>query len=92
MRQTVSMWMLIGLAVACCWAVVGLLIGPTSYNLGHSTVVVITAPASLVGRKMPLGVVWFVLLNGGIYALVGLAIELIRRAHQNQEKGHRNIG
>jgi hypothetical protein len=79
MNRMVSVWMVIGLAVACCWVVVGLLIGPTSYNLGHSTLVAITAPASLVGRKMPLGVVWFVLLNGGIYALVGLAIALMRR-------------
>jgi hypothetical protein len=81
MTRIVSLWVLIGLAVACCWAVVGLLLGPTSYNLGHSTLVAITAPASLLGRKMPLGVVWFILLNGGIYAVMGLAIELIRRSH-----------
>lgn len=79
MNRTVSLWMLIGLAVACCWAVVGLLNGPTGYNLGHSTLVAITAPASLLGRKMPLGVVSFILLNGVIYAVVGLAIELTRR-------------
>jgi len=79
MSRMVSLWMLVGLAVACCWAVVGLLIGPTGYNLGHSTLVAITAPASLLGRKMPLGMVWFVLLNGVLYALMGFAIELIRR-------------
>jgi len=78
MNRMVTLWMLIGLAVACCWVVMGILIGP-SYNLGHLTFVAITAPASLLGRKMPLGVVWFVLLNGGLYALLGLTIDLIRR-------------
>ena len=79
MTRTLTLWMLIGLAVACCWAVVALLLGPAGYNLGHSALVAITAPASLLGRKMPLGVVWFILLNGGIYAIVGFPIELIRR-------------
>ncbi len=78
MNRTITLWMLIGLTVACCWIVVGMLLGP-NHNLGHSTLVEITAPASFLGRKMPLGVVWFVLLNGGLYALVGLAIDLIRR-------------
>ncbi len=78
MNRMIASWMLIGLAVACCWVVIGILIGP-SYNLGHSTFVAITAPASFLGRKMPLGVVWFVLLNGGLYALMGLAIDLIHK-------------
>jgi hypothetical protein len=72
MSRVVALWMGIGLAVACCWAVLGLLLGPTNYNLGHSALVAITAPASLLGRKMPLGVVWFILLNGGIYAPLAL--------------------
>ena len=76
--RIVSFWTLIGLAIACCWALVGLLIGP-GYNLGHSTLVAITAPASLIGRKMPLAMVWFVALNGALYAVLGFAIELIRR-------------
>ena len=80
MSRVVGLWMVIGLVVACCWAALGLLLGPTTYNLGHSAVVAITAPASLVGRKMPLGVVWFILLNGGIYALVGVVIEVFRRS------------
>jgi hypothetical protein len=78
MNRMITLWMLIGLAVACCWVVIGILIGP-NYNLGHSTFVAITAPASFLGRKMPLGVIWFVLLNGGLYALMGLTIDLIRR-------------
>jgi hypothetical protein len=80
MNRVVGLWMLVGLAVACCWAVVALLLGP-HYNLGHSALVAITAPASLLGRKMPLGVAWFILLNGGMYGLIGIAIEIVRRSH-----------
>jgi hypothetical protein len=50
MNRVVGFWMLIGLAVACCWAVVGWVLGPTAYNLlGHSTLVAITAPCITLG-------------------------------------------
>jgi hypothetical protein len=80
MNRRISLWVLVGLMVACCWVTVGFLAGPR-YNLGRSTFVAITAPASLLGRRMPLDVLWFVLLNGGLYGIVGLAIELARRPH-----------
>jgi hypothetical protein len=38
----------------------------------------ITAPAALLGRKVPLGVVWFILLNGGLYGIAGLVVESLR--------------
>jgi hypothetical protein len=53
--RRISFWVLIGIAVASCWVAVGLMLGP-NYNLGRSTVVAITAPASLLGRRMPVGV------------------------------------
>ena len=78
MSRRISLWMLIGLAVACCWAAAAPFI-PHAYNPGRFwTVVMITAPASVLGRSMPLGVLWFILLNGGIYAIVGFLIELLR--------------
>ena len=77
MNRRISLWLLIGLIVAGCWVVVGLVAGP-SYNLGRSTVVAITAPASLLGRRVPLGMAWFILLNGSLYAIVGVAIEFLR--------------
>ena len=86
MNRTISLWLLLGLMVASCWVVVGFVAGP-SYNLGRSTVVAITAPASLFGRRVPLGVAWFILLNGGLYAIVGVAIELVRWLHHNSLKG-----
>jgi hypothetical protein len=81
MSRRISLWGLIGLLVACWWVVVGILAGP-SYNLGRAPVVAITAPASLLGRRMPLGVTWSILLNGALYAVVGFAIELVRRARR----------
>ena len=79
MKRRISLWLLIGVAVACCWVLVGMFAGP-SYNLGRSAIVAITAPASLLGRRMPLGVLRFILLNGGLYAIAGFAIELLRKA------------
>ena len=79
MHRMFSLWMLIGIAVACCWVGAGILTGP-NHNLGHSTFVAISAPAAVLGRRMRLGVLWFVLLNGFIYALIGIVIELLRKA------------
>jgi hypothetical protein len=80
MNQRITLWALVGFIVACCWVVVDLFVG-YSYNLGQSTFVAITAPASLIGRRMPLGMSWFIVLNGGFYAAIGLAVELLRRLH-----------
>jgi len=78
MNRRISLWALTGLVVAFCWVVAGFLVGH-NYNLGRSTFAAITAPASLIGRRMPLGMLWFVVLNGGLYATIGLAIELLRK-------------
>lgn len=83
MTRRIGLWMLIGLAVACSWALVAALTGP-SHNPGHWTIAAITAPASLLGRRMPLGIGSFILLNGGLYAMVGLAIEPLRRLHHSR--------
>jgi hypothetical protein len=78
MKRRIFLWALMGFAVAFAWFVVGLFTWP-NYNLGRWTIVAITAPASLIGRTMPLASYWFILLNASIYALVGLATELLRR-------------
>ena len=77
MSRRIGLWVLVGVMVACCWVAIGFLAGP-SYNPGGSTIAAITAPASLLGRKVPLGVLWFILLNGGLYGILGLAIESLR--------------
>jgi hypothetical protein len=80
MNRGIGLWLLIGILVACCWVVVGFFAGP-AFNLGRSTLAAITVPASLLGRRVPLGMVQVVLLNGGLYALVGFAVELARKPH-----------
>ncbi|HEU4416810.1 MAG TPA: hypothetical protein VFT65_18615 [Candidatus Angelobacter sp.] len=82
MKRRIGLWALIGLAVAFFWFAFGLFTWP-NYNLGRSTIVAITAPASLIGRSMPLAYCWFILLNAGMYALIGLATELLRRSIAN---------
>jgi hypothetical protein len=77
MLRRIGFWVLIGIMAACCWVAIASLTGP-SYNVGRSTIAGITAPASLLGRKMPLSILWFVLLNGGLYGFLGLTIESIR--------------
>ena len=77
MKRRIALWALAGFAVALIWFVVGLFTWP-NYNLGRSVFVAITAPASLVGRSMPLAYYWFMLLNAAAYALAGVAVELLR--------------
>ena len=82
MSRNVGIWALIGFIVACCWVVIGIALGP-SYNLGrHSILVSITAPASFLGRRVPLTFYWFILLNAAIYAVAGFGTEFLRRHHR----------
>ena len=81
MSRNIGIWALVGFVVACCWVVIGIVIGP-SYNLGHSALVSITAPASFLGRKAPLTFYRFILLNASMYAVVGLGTEVLRRQHR----------
>ena len=80
MARRIGLWALLGLAVAGCWLVYGIATAP-NLNLGRSTLVAITAPASLLGRIIPLAYYWFILLNAAAYALCGLATEVSRRHH-----------
>jgi hypothetical protein len=78
MPTRISLWALAGFAVACCWFIYSTVTAPNP-NLARWTIVAITAPASVIGRAMPLAYYWFILLNTAIYALFGLATELFRR-------------
>jgi hypothetical protein len=78
MTRRICLWSLAGFAVACCWFIYAEATAPNPY-LVRRTIVAITAPASLIGRTMPLAYYWFILLNAVIYAFVGLATELLRR-------------
>ncbi len=82
MGRNIGIWALVGFVVACCWVGSGIVVGP-SYNLGRSTLVSITAPASFLGRSNPLAFYWFVLLNASMYAVVGIGTEVLRRLHRS---------
>ena len=77
MKRRIALWALAGLAVATFWMILGLFTWP-NYNFGLSTIVAITAPASLLGRAIPLAYYWFILLNAAVYVLAGFAAELLR--------------
>jgi hypothetical protein len=78
MKRRISIWALCGFTVASAWVVAGFLAGP-SYNFSRSTIVAITAPASLLGRNMPMTLYMFILLNAVIYAIVGFGAEVFRK-------------
>jgi hypothetical protein len=78
MTKRICLWALAGFVVACCWFIYGEATAPNPH-LARWTVVAITVPASLIGRTIPLAYYSFILLNAVIYALVGLATELLRR-------------
>jgi hypothetical protein len=78
MKRRISLWAITGFAVAFCWFIYSTVTAPNP-AFGRSILVAITAPASLIGRTMPLAYYWFILLNAAIYALVGLTTELLRR-------------
>lgn len=65
-NRRIMMWGLLGLSVAFSWSLIGIFAGP-DFNAGRSTLAAVTAPVSLLGRKMPLGVEASILLNGCIY-------------------------
>jgi hypothetical protein len=81
MGRNVGIWALIGFIVACCLVGIGSALGP-GYNLGRSTLVSIIAPASFLGRRVPLAFYWFILLNAAMYAVVGLGTEVLRRHYR----------
>jgi hypothetical protein len=77
MMRRISLWAMIGFAVAYCWFIYSTVTAHNP-NLARWTIVAVTAPASLIGRAMPLAYYWFILLNAAIYVLVGLTAELVR--------------
>jgi hypothetical protein len=79
MTRRISLWALAGFSVAFFWFIYSTASAPNP-NLARWTIVAVTAPASLIGRTMPLAYYWFILLNAGMYALLGLTTELLRRS------------
>ena len=78
MKLRIALWFMIGIVVACSWVIIGMTLAH-SYNFGHWTIVAITAPASLLGRSAAMKYQAFITLNGVMYAMAGMVIELLRR-------------
>ena len=87
MLRRIGLWALGGCAVALIWALVFYLAGPSSgqypsqaavlHYLGHSTVLLVTAPVALVGRHYAITWYWSTVINAAIYAAVGLTVETV---------------
>jgi hypothetical protein len=92
MLRTLGIWAICGCAVALIWAAVFYLVGPSNgqypsqgavlHYLGHSPLLPITAPVALLGRHYAITWYWSAVMNAGIYACLGLAVETIRLAVQ----------
>jgi hypothetical protein len=88
MKRRISLWALLGSSVASFWVLYVVATAPNS-SLTHSSILTITAPASLLGRSMPQTYYTFILLNGCFYALIGLATELLRKgSHLHDHPTH----
>ncbi len=84
MRRTglrIGLWLLSGATVTCFWVLFAMIAGPGHFD-GHWMVVAITIPASLLERTG--AHTWYsvMLLNAGLYGLIGLAVEpFLRHRH-----------
>ncbi len=78
MGRRIGIWALAGFAVAGAWVLLSLVID-RRYNLGKMPVVALTAPAALLGRRVPQSWYGFIFLNTALYALLGLGAEVARR-------------
>jgi hypothetical protein len=81
-KRRIEFWVLAGLAVAAGWVLFGMLRGGNGPgpNLAVWPIVLITAPAALLARtRIPIAYYWFILANGAVYGLAGMAIEVLLR-------------
>lgn len=94
MFRRIGLWALCGCAVALIWALVFYIFGPSNGEypsqgavlqyLGHTALLPVTVPAGLLGRHHAITWYWSAVMNGAIYACMGLAVETVRRAVQSR--------
>jgi hypothetical protein len=88
MSYRIGIWALCGMAVALIWAAVFYILGPSMgqypsqgavlHYLGHTPLLPTTAPVALLGHHYAITWYWSAVINAGIYACIGLALEVIR--------------
>jgi hypothetical protein len=79
MKRRIGLWALCGAVVATCWVIYSMASWPNNLGPAVRMAAGITAPASLIGRSVPLAYYWFIVLNALVYALLGSAVEPFRR-------------
>ena len=92
MTRRIALWAVAGFFVASGWvAFVGAFAPANRVQIMRShlliTIIEITAPAALLHHVM-LKYYWFILMNALVYALIGLAIELLRRHSLHRVPAH----
>ena len=88
MLRRIGIWALCGCLVALIWALVFYIAGPGNgsypgqgavlHYLGHTPLLPITIPVAVLGRHYAITWYWSAVMNAGIYACVGLAVEMMR--------------
>ncbi|HUN84628.1 MAG TPA: hypothetical protein VMU48_09620 [Terracidiphilus sp.] len=87
MLRRIGFWALCGFGFALIWAMVFYLLGPSngfypsqgevlSY-LGHSAALSVTVPVALLGRHYAITWYWSAAINAGMYAALGLGVEMV---------------
>jgi hypothetical protein len=94
MPRRIVLWALCGFVVAVIWALVFFIFGPglgeypsqavVLYRLGHTALLPITAPVALIGRHYAITWWWSAVINAGLYACIGLAVETILLAFRSR--------
>lgn len=90
MLRRIGFWALAGCAVSLALAAVFYILGPANgsyrsqeavlHYLSHPALLPVTAPVALLGRHHAMTWYWATVINAGMYAVLGLAVETIRLA------------
>jgi hypothetical protein len=81
MMRAIVYWALAGFVVAWGWVMFGARPGFHT-NFGEWTIVAVTAPASILGHRMPETWYQFILLNAAVYAVVGLGFGAVLKIYR----------
>lgn len=96
MLRRVGLWALCGCAVALIWPLVFYTFGPGNGEypsqgailqyLGHTALLPVTIPSSLLGRHYHYAITWYwsAVMNAATYAFIGLVVESIRLTVQSR--------
>jgi tellurite resistance protein TehA-like permease len=86
MKYRIAIWAAAGFLVASAWAVY-LLVASKDHPIEPvvSTLIRLTCPIAIVGTHYPVSIYLALAANIATYALVGLAVEILRRqlSHSN---------